>query len=398
MKVNSAEKLFNLNIIKIKKMKNRIHSWFSEKSSPMFVFTLLMVAGACNSQKQAKEEFLTEADFAKMKKIDIHCHVNVERPAFMEQAVADNFLILTINTDAFERPTIEEQQEFALTQMKAFPGRLAYLTTFSLKGWDDEGWQEKTLAYLDESFKKGAIGVKVWKNIGMVEKDQDGNFIMIDDPKFDPIFNYLEENNIPVCGHLGEPKNCWLPLEEMTVNNDRIYFEEHPQYHMYLHPEFPSYEEQIAARDRMLEKHPNLKFMGAHLSSLEWSVDELAAHFDRFPNATADLAERICHIEVQAQADWQKVRDFFVKYQDHIIYGTDRGDYEGAEQDPEKLKDLVREEWRSDWKFLTTDETISSWKVNGDFKGLKLPREVVEKVYYKNAEKVFPEFKRIKKE
>jgi predicted TIM-barrel fold metal-dependent hydrolase len=218
---------------------------------------------------------------------------------------------------------------------------------------------------------------------------------MIDDPKFDPIFNYLEENNIPVCGHLGEPKNCWLPLDEMTVNNDRIYFEEHPQYHMYLHPEYPSYEEQIAARDRMLEKHPNLKFMGAHLSSLEWSVDELAAHFDRFPNATADLAERICHIQAQAQTDWDKVRDFFIKYQDRIIYGTDRGDYEGADVNPEKLKEKVREEWRSDWKFLTTDETISSWKVNGDFKGLKLPKEVVERIYYQNAEKMFPEFKNL---
>lgn len=362
------------------------------------LISIMISMQGCNSEKSGQSEFYSDADFQKINKIDVHCHVNTERPAFMEQAVADNFRILTVNTDAFERPTIEEQQEFALTQMKAFPNRLEYLTTFSMKGWDNDDWQEQTLTYLKESFDKRAIGIKVWKNIGMVEKDQDGNFIMIDDPKFDPIFNYLEENGIPVCGHLGEPRNCWLPLDSMTVNNDKLYFRDHPEYHMYLHPEYPSYEEQVAARDRMLEKHPNLKFMGAHLSSLEWSVDELASHFDRFPNATTDLAERICHIQAQAQTDWQKIRDFFVKYQDHIIYGTDRGDYEGAEQDPEKLKVLVREEWRSDWKFLTTDETISSWKVNGDFKGLKLPREVVEKIYYKNAEKMFPEFARMKKE
>jgi predicted TIM-barrel fold metal-dependent hydrolase len=373
-------------------MKNKNNLRSLGKISPIFIIVFIMVANACFSPKSDKEEFLTEADFFTMEKIDIHCHINTKRPAFMEQAMADNFRILTINVDAPIGATVEEQQEFAIFQREAFPGSLSYLTSFSLTGWNDEGWQEKTLAYLDESFKKGAIGVKVWKNIGMVEKDQEGEFIMIDDPKLDPIFTYLEEKGIPVCGHLGEPKNCWLPLEEMTVNNDRIYFEEHPQYHMYLHPEFPSYEEQIAARDRMLEKHPKLKFMGAHLSSLEWSVDELAAHFDRFPNATADLAERICHIQVQAQADWDKVRDFFIKYQDRIIYGTDRGDYEGPDQDPEKLKEKVREEWRSDWKFLTTEETISSWKVNGDFKGLKLPREVVEKIYYKNAEKMFPGF------
>ena len=358
----------------------------------MFV-GLILAQCTPGTKKSGEESFFTEADFEKIEKIDIHCHVNTQRPAFMEQAVADNFQILTINTDAPIGVTIQEQEELAIFQREAFPAHLAYLTTFSLEGWDENNWQEKTIAHLKESFDKGAIGVKVWKNIGMVEKDKEGNFIMIDDPKFDAIFKFLEENDIPVCGHLGEPRNCWLPLEKMTVNNDREYFKDHPEYHMYLHPEYPSYEEQIEARDRMLEKNPDLVFMGAHLGSMEWSVDMMAGHFDRFPNLTVDLAERICHIEVQAQKEPQKVRDFFIKYQDRIIYGTDRGDYEGAEQDPEKLKALVRDEWRSDWKFLTSDETITSWKVDGEFKGLKLPREVVEKIYYKNAVKIFPEFK-----
>lgn len=365
---------------------------------PMAIIGLLLIVTACvREKKQAKEIFLTEADFGTMDKVDIHCHVNMIRPAFMEQAVADNFRILTINTDAPIGVTIKEQEDVAILQIKAFPNHLAYLTTFTLEGWDNNDWPEKTLNYLEESFKRGAIGIKVWKNIGMVEKDKDGKFIMIDDPKFDLIFNYMEEKGIPVCGHLGEPRNCWLPVEEMTVNNDKLYFKDHPEYHMYLHPEFPSYEEQVAARDRMLEKHPNMKFMGAHLGSMEWSVDLMADHLERFPNMTLDLAERICHIQDQAQTDWQKVHDFFIKYQDRIIYGTDRGDYEGAEQDPEKLKELVHQEWISDWKFLTTDEPLSSWKVNGDFKGLKLPREVIERIYYKNAERVFTGLTKIKK-
>ena len=69
-----------------------------------------------------------------------------------------------------------------------FLDRLAYLTTFSMKGWDSPDWQKNTLAYLEASFEKGAIGMKVWKNIGMVEKDKDGKFIMIDNPKFDTNF------------------------------------------------------------------------------------------------------------------------------------------------------------------------------------------------------------------
>jgi predicted TIM-barrel fold metal-dependent hydrolase len=345
---------------------------------------------SCSQKKIEKETYCTTEDFVNMEKIDIHCHISVDRPDFMNEAIANNFRILTINTDAFEDPTIEEQQEFALKQIKEFPDDLSYLTAFSLEGWDSPEWQEKTIAYISNSFKNGAIGVKVWKNIGMVEKDKDGNFIMIDNPQFDPIFDYIEKMDKTVCGHLGEPKNCWLPGDSMTVNNDKRYFAEHPEYHMYLHPEYPSYEAQIEARDNMLKKHPNLRFMGAHLGSLEWSVDELAKRFDMFPNMTVDMAARICHIEKQSQSDWQKVRDFFIKYQDRIIYGTDEGDYDGADADPAVMSEKVRTVWIRDWEFMTTDNEMTSWEVDGKFKGLKLPKEVIEKIYYKNAVKWFP--------
>ena len=357
----------------------------------LMVMTIVIIVPACNSKKTSKSEFCSENDFKSMSKIDIHCHISVERGAFMDQALEYNFSILTIITDAADlNQSIEEQERMVLLQRKAFPGHLAYLTTFSMDAWDSDDWQQKTIEYLEKSFAKGAIGVKVWKNIGMVEKDKDGKFIMIDDAKFDPIFDYIEKMGKTVCGHLGEPKSCWLPVDQMTVNNDKKYFSEHPQYHMYLHPDYPSYDEQIRARDSMLSKHPNMRFMGAHLGSLEWSIDELARHFDKFPNMTVDMAARICHIEKQSQADWQKVHDFFVKYQDRIIYGTDEGDWLGADPDPDKLKEKVFTVWERDWKFLTTDESMTSWEVDGEFKGLKLPKEVIEKIYYKNALKWFP--------
>jgi len=373
-------------------MKNRSRCLFNSLNSLLFLLEFFILLGACASSKSTKEEFCSEIDFKKMNKIDIHCHINVERYAFMEQALEYNFRILTINTDASElNQTIEDQERIAIIQRNAFPDHLAYLTSFSMAGWDNEDWQQKTIASLEESFKKGAIGVKVWKNIGMVVKDKNSQFVMVDNPKFDPIFDYIEKKGKPVCGHLGEPKNCWLPVEKMTVNNDKKYFTEHPEYHIYLHPDFPSYDDQIKARDHMLRKHPNLHFMGAHLGSLEWSIDELAKHFNTFPNMNVDLAGRMCHIEKQAVENWQKVYDFFIKYQDRILYGTDEGDWIGADTDPAKLKEKVLTVWKRDWKFLTTDESMTSWEVDGNFKGLKLPKNVVEKIYYKNAIKMFPE-------
>ena len=74
-----------------------------------------------------------------------------------------------------------------------------------------------------------------------------------------------------------------------------------PEYHMYLHPEYPSYEDQIETRDNLLRKHPGLHFVGAHLGSMEWSLEEMASHFDMFPNMSVDMAARISHLENHAQ-------------------------------------------------------------------------------------------------
>ena len=141
------------------------------------------------------------------------------------------------------------------------------LTAFTLAKWDSAGWADEVIARLKNSFEKGALGIKLWKNIGMVYKDSAGKFIMIDNPSFDPVINYIINQDKTVMGHLGEPKNCWLPLDQMTVNNDRNYFKNNPEYHMYLHPEYPSYEDQINARDRLVERHPDMRFVGAHLGS-----------------------------------------------------------------------------------------------------------------------------------
>src|SRR5680860_241668 len=133
---------------------------------------------------------------------------------------------------------------------------MAVATTFPVKDWDNDDWTENTITGLKKSFSDGAIAVKIWKNIGMDLRDGNGKFVMVDDIRLDPILDYLVANNIPLLGHNGEPRDCWLPLDEMTFSQD--YYGSRPEYHMYLHPEYPSYQDQIDARDHMLEKHLSL--------------------------------------------------------------------------------------------------------------------------------------------
>jgi len=332
--------------------------------------------------------YYTFEDFRKVEKYDTHTHINAYDTTFIQLAKEDNFRLLALNVNPSSYPTVEFQQDVALKMVKAYPDQVAWATTFTVANWGTDKWLPQTLAYLKGSFDNGAIGVKVWKNIGMELRDKDGKFVMIDDPRFDPVIDFIEKNDKTLAGHLGEPRNAWLPVNQMTVSGDKSYFSKHPEYHMFLHPEYPSYEDQVNARDKMLEKHPNIRFVGVHLGSLEWSVDELAKRLDKFPNMAVDMAERICHLEYQSIKERQKVRDFMIKYQDRLIYATD--DWVGPDSDPVELKKDIQETRLSDWKYFVTDDEMSVPYFKERIQGLKLPKEVVDKIYRKNAEKWFP--------
>jgi predicted TIM-barrel fold metal-dependent hydrolase len=342
-----------------------------------FIATIAMVS--CQNKN-----YYSMDDFSEVEKIDSHYHIYTDNESSVEQAQKDNFRLLNINTYSGGCEDVVEAHQWLKNLKQEYPETTEFTTTFCLDGWDEPGWVENTISWIDQCVADGAIAVKVWKNIGMEFRDKDSVLIMIDNPQFDPVFQHLAENGIPLVGHLGEPKNCWLPLEEMTTKNDSNYFANNPQYHMYLHPEFPSYEEQMAARDRMLEKHPDLIFIGCHLASLEWGVDEMAAFLDRFPNASMDMAARMGQLFYQTVENREKVREFFINYQDRLMYGTDIID---RGQEKEAFQNRMHQTWLKDWEYLVTDNTMTSNLINGEFRGLKLPKEVVEKIYAVNVKR-----------
>jgi predicted TIM-barrel fold metal-dependent hydrolase len=341
---------------------------------------------SCTTAPSTTETYYTEADFQKVDKADVHIHIFTESNDFVEQAAKDKFKVVSIALDASnDWANVREEFRYCLFQAKKNPSTVEAATAFSMEGWDEPDWLDKSMDWLDSTINSGAIAVKIWKNIGMVYRDKQSNLIMIDNPRFDPIFKMLAERKIPVIGHLGEPKNCWLPLEEMTTNNDRNYFKENPQYHMFQHPDLPSYEQQIQARDNMLAKNPDLTFVGAHMGSLEWDVDMLAKTLDRFPNMSVDLAARMGQVFYQTHFNREKVREFFIKYQDRVLYATDMGASPG--QDKEALRKEMHETWTRDWRYFVTGDTMKSNLVNHEFQGLKLPQQVVDKIFYQNAVK-----------
>jgi predicted TIM-barrel fold metal-dependent hydrolase len=331
--------------------------------------------------------YYTLGDFQRVDKIDAHVHLHGRAERFMAQAIADRFRVLTIDADSPDFPPIAEQQQAAVSLRQRYPGWVAFAATFPVDGFQSPGWSDAAVRHIDEAVAQGGVGVKIWKNIGMVLRNPDGSYVMPDDPRLEPVIAHLERKHIVLLGHQAEPLNCWLAPEKMTVRSDRDYFREHPQYYMYRHPDMPTHDAILAARDRMLRAHPQLRFDGVHLASLEWDVDRVGDFLDRFPNAVVDLAARLVHLEYQAASDPDKVRRFLIRYQDRILYGSDTG-YGPGESAPAEIAAL-HADWLKDWGFLVTGERMHSADFGAEFRGLRLPRTVVDKIYRGNAEELF---------
>ena len=349
----------------------------------------LLLALGMVSAVGAEPARYTAADFAHVSKIDTHVHLHGALPRFMALAQHDGFQLLTINVDYADFPPIDQQQRDAVMLARAYPTQVAWVATFPLAGFESPGWADATLQRLGQARALGAQGVKVWKNLGLDLRDHAGAAVLIDDARLQPLFNAIERDGWTLLGHQAEPRNAWLEPAQMTTKGDRAYFSGHPQYHMAHHPEWPDHSAQLAARDHFLQQHPRLPYVGMHLASLEWSVERLAAFLDRFPDATVDLAARMGHLQQQAIAHREAVRDFVLRYQDRLLYGSDLA--RGNDQSDAEFAAEADAAWRADWRFLVTGDRLTSADLDAPFRGLALPAVVVDKLYHHNARRVFPQ-------
>ncbi len=258
--------------------------------------------------------------------IDAHAHLPADHPDAERLLAELGVQVLNISLGLDPRGAwrdnpmsgVEPYQRLAA----AGAGRFAWCTAFDPPTLADlekpSAFTERIIASLARDFAGGAVACKVWKNIGLEVKDHDGRFVMVDSPLFSPIFDYIAREDRVLILHTGEPRACWLPLDPASPHFE--YYSEHPQWHMYGRQEFPSHAELIRARDRVLERHPGLRVVGAHLGSLEYDVGELEERFQRFKNFSVDTAERLRDLSMQPPA---RVRGFFEAYPDRVLYGSD---------------------------------------------------------------------------
>jgi hypothetical protein len=317
--------------------------------------------------------------FAAMQPIDVHVHVFKTDPAFqslLERLHLKLLNILVMDDTLSYRKELKPQVADALDLVRSSHGHVALCTTFDPYRFQDSSFTADSIRQLDQNFSQGAVAVKIWKNIGMEIKDGSGNFIMADDPKFEPIYRDIAKHGRTLMTHLAEPDVAWGPPD--PADPSWSYYQENPQWFLYNKPGFPAKKTILAARDHVLELNSKLRMVGVHLGSMERDLDGIAERFDRYPNFAIDTAARMEYLML---APRDKVRAFLIKYQNRVLYGTDL-DLLATADVQESLKD-----WEStyarDWKFLATDETLDY--EGKKIRGLALPAPVLRKILRENA-------------
>jgi predicted TIM-barrel fold metal-dependent hydrolase len=320
-----------------------------------------------------------------MLRIDAHIHYVGDHADCLNTLERLNLKLLNVCV-AHEAGSWRQRADVYRQLAVDHPDRYAWCTTFDPPdGLAD--YVERVIDGLARDFDKGAIACKVWKNIGMEVRTPGGAFMMVDDPLFDPIYAFLADEERTVLMHIGEPLACWQPLDEDNLHTG--YYRDHPEWHMYLHPEYPSHQALMNARDHVLEKHPRMRVVGAHLGSLEYDVAEIAKRLDRYPNFAVDSSARTRDLAAQ---DPDVVRAFFAAYPDRILFGTDlviRDSHATMDEETraaalERLEQVYAREaayYQQDGLTEVSGRTVA---------GIGLPDEVLEQFYHKNAARWYP--------
>ena len=327
--------------------------------------------------------------FEEIPKIDVHSHVFEDLPEVVQMMDRNRVRIVNVCVRGTDLERLRRTEAMAEQQQAKYGReRFPFASTFDLTRRDDPDYVDQVKRWLDASFEKGAVMVKIWKEVGMEIKDRQGRFILPDDPLFDPIYAFLAERRKPLLAHLAEPLEAWLPLDPDGVHYG--YYSKNPEWHLYGRAGFPSHAEIVASRDRILERFPRLTVIGAHLGSLERDVDELARRFDRYPNFYVDCSARTTDLTRQPT---EKVRAFLVRYQDRVLYGLDQTRAPDPKRESSPAERLafaksLEDSYRRDFRYYAGEGEM-------EYRGkavrcLALPREVLEKLYHRNAERIIP--------
>ena len=347
---------------------------FAEAESPSDIRELKLKAWTPKSMLVTK---VTNVDKPMFPVIDDHNHLGTGKAFLTPERVAHYLAEMdaagvqtVVDLDGMWGQDLKETLD-ALDN--AHPGRFLTYAQINFDGIDDADWSSREAKRLEESFKMGAKGLKFHKSLGLEVKFKDGKYLMPDDPKMDPIYEMCAKYHRPIMIHTGDPVAFFTPLDK---DNERWHeLNQHPDWLWYGH-DYPPLKQLIDAFIHAVAKNPKTTFIGAHFANNAEDVATVAKWLDTYPNLVLDIDARISELGRQPYT----TRKFLIKYQDRVMFGTDTP--------------CNRNAYRIYYRFLETDDEYFDcaashhlqgfWMIYGVF----LPKDVLEKIYLTNAERL----------
>lgn len=258
-----------------------------------------------------------------------------------------------------------------------YPDRFILFASPGWRHWAEDGAQfgEKAAQRLRAQVARGAQGLKIWKNFGLHVRDEKGGLVTVDDVRLIPLWETAGELGVPVLVHVADPVAFFDPLDPANERWEELHV--HPDWH-FSADKYPAFDRIIGAFARVVKRHPNTTFIGAHVACYSENLPWVDALMEQCPNLWIDFSARISELGRQPYSG----RRLLTKYQDRVLFGIDAG------------PDI--ETYRTYWRFLETDDEYFDYYPHGSpnqgrwqIYGLKLDRPVLEKIYSGNAARLW---------
>lgn len=323
-----------------------------------------------------------EVPRAKFPVIDVHNHVN-DVGGIHEEAMDPAEVVRIMDAANVKKVVIltgmwgEKLQSVINQMVKAYPDRFMVFAQIDYSKIDNANFGAEMVQQLDESVARGARGLKVLKDLGLGVRDKSGKLVAVDDPRLDPIWEECSRLGIPVAIHTSDPVAFFRPTDNHNERYEELML--NPTWSFYG-PAFPSKETLIAQRNHIIAKHPRTTFIALHVANWPENLDLVSTWLDMYPNMVVEFGAR----EAELGRQPRRAREFFERYQDRILFGTD--------SNPEAQMYANYFRWLE-----TPDEYFDYWGYPGqgrwEIYGLALPDQILKKVYSENAERIFAQFK-----
>ena len=336
----------------------------------------------------------TAESFADIPKIDVHVHVSPTLMPSVSRLLARHGIRIALNASGGHPG---EELSSSVRAGRRLDGAVRSYCNIGWRYFADPDFADYSREVLDACKADGAIGLKIFKGLGLGYITAEGELLAVDDPRLDAAFQRAGEIGLPVLIHTGDPKAFFEPP---TPDNERYdELEAHPSWSFYgPRPDggrWPSWEDLLDQLDRRIARHPNTTFVGAHFGNAPEEPERVGAMLERHPNYMVETGARIPEI---GRHNPEQMRAFFTRWRDRILFGTDfqavPGGFvlgsAGTDLDgPARVPAFFRSHWRyfetADRGFEHPTPIQGNWTIDG----LDLPREVLEDVYFQNAERVY---------